>query len=169
MSSGLQAIKKSDIQSQDTEFLTFRLGDEDYGVDILRVQEIRGWEMVTRIPNSPLYVKGVLNLRGSIVPILDMRQRLGMDVRGYSKDTVVIVLRVKGDSGQRNVGVVVDEVSDVLNAKQNSIRNSPQFGGGIPVEYITGLVDADGKMVMLLDVDKLLGKHVELDPEEDLT
>jgi purine-binding chemotaxis protein CheW len=167
--SGLQAQKKTYAKSQDIEFLTFRLGDEDYGVDILRVQEIRGWEMVTRIPNSPLYVKGVLNLRGSIVPILDMRQRLGMDVREYSKDTVVIVLRVKTDSSQRNVGVVVDEVSDVLNTKQDNVCNAPQFGGGIPVEYITGLVDADGKMVMLLDVDKLLGKHADAEPEEDLT
>jgi purine-binding chemotaxis protein CheW len=167
--SGLQAVKKADIKSVDIEFLTFRLGDEDYGVDILRVQEIRGWEMVARIPNSPIYVKGVLNLRGSIVPILDMRQRLGMDVRDYSKDTVVIVLRVKSENNQRNVGIVVDEVSDVLHTLQDNIRNAPQFGGGIPVEYITGLVDADGKMVMLLDVDKLLGKHAETDTEEDFS
>ena len=167
--SGLQAINKVDVKGQDTEFLTFRLGDEDYGVDILRVQEIRGWEIVTRIPNSPLYVKGVLNLRGSIVPILDMRQRLGMGVREYSKDTVVIVLRVKNGNSQRNVGVVVDEVSDVLNSQIEKIRNTPQFGGGIPVEYITGLVDADGKMVMLLDVDKLLGKHIDSDLEEDIS
>lgn len=168
--SGTQAIKKPDIQSQVIEFLTFRLGDEDYGVDILRVQEIRGWEIVTRIPNSPVYVKGVLNLRGSIVPILDMRQRLGMDVRGYSKDTVVIVLRVKNQNSQRNIGVVVDEVSDVLNTRQENIRNAPQFGGGIPVEYITGLVDADGKMVMLLDVDKLLSRQSDAELEdEDLT
>ena len=167
--SGLQSIKKSDIKNVDTEFLTFRLGDEDYGADILRVQEIRGWEMVTRIPNSPIYVKGVLNLRGSIVPIMDMRQRLGMDVRDYSKDTVVIVLRVKSESSQRNVGIVVDEVSDVLHTQQANIRNAPQFGGGIPIEYITGLVDADGKMVMLIDVDKLLGKHPEVDQEEDFS
>ena len=165
--SGLQAIRKSDIKSQDTEFLTFRLDDEDYGVDILRVQEIRGWETVTRIPNSPIYVKGVLNLRGSIVPIFDMRQRLEMGIRQYSKNTVVIVLRVKSNNIQRSVGIVVDEVSDVLNTQLDNIRNAPQFGGGVPVEYITGLVDADGKMVMLLDVDKLFCKHAESDPDDE--
>ena len=161
--SGQWAIKKSDGKSKISEFLTFRLGDEDYGVDILRVQEIRGWEMVTRIPNSPKFVKGVLNLRGSIVPILDMRQRLDMDEMEYGKDTVVIVLRVKSNNRQRNVGIVVDEVSDVLNTRHEGIRDTPQFGGGIPVEYITGLVDADGKMVMLLDVDKLLSLQTNED------
>jgi purine-binding chemotaxis protein CheW len=165
--SGLQAVKKSEIKMQDVEYLTFRLGDEDYGVDILRVREIRGWEMVTRIPNSPEYVKGVLNLRGSIVPIFDMRQRLGMDVRDYSKDTVVIVLRVRNKENEKNIGVVVDEVSDVLNAQQDSIRNAPQFGSGIPIEYITGLVDVDGKMVMLLDVDKLLNQNTEAEQEDE--
>lgn len=162
-----QEVKKSENKTQDVEYLTFRLGDEDYGVDILRVREIRGWEMVTRIPNSPKYVKGVLNLRGSIVPIFDMRQRLGMDVKEYCKDTVVIVLRVRSGNNERNIGVVVDEVSDVLNAQQGSIRNAPQFGGGIPVEYITGLVDAEGKMVMLLDVDKLLNHSAETEPENE--
>lgn len=139
--SDLQSDSNSIQENRGVEYLTFRLGDEDYGVDILRVREIRGWENVTRIPNSPVYVKGVLNLRGSIVPIFDMRQRLGMETRDYSKDTVVIVLRVKGANNERNIGVVVDEVSDVLNAQQSSIRNTPQFGGGVPTEYISGLVD----------------------------
>jgi purine-binding chemotaxis protein CheW len=156
-----QVIKKSDDESKILEFLTFRLGDEDYGIDILRVQEIRGWEMVTRTPNSPDYVKGVLNLRGSIVPIIDMRQRLGMAVKEYSKNTVVIVLRVISNSNQKNVGIVVDEVSDVLNSQRGSIYDAPRFGSGIPVEYITGLADSDGKMVMLLDIDRLLCGHRE--------
>jgi purine-binding chemotaxis protein CheW len=137
------------------------LGEEDYGVDILQVQEIRGWENVTRIPNSPEYVKGVLNLRGSIVPIFDMRQRLGMELWDYGKDTVVIVLRVKGANNERNIGVVVDGVSDVLIAEQSSIRNAPQFGAGVPTEFISGLADSEGKMVMLLDVDKLLNLDIE--------
>jgi len=181
----LHKDSKKNETSRVAEFLTFRLGDEDYGVDILRVQEIRGWENVTRIPNSPDYVRGVLNLRGSIVPIFDMRQRLGMDAWDYSKDTVVIVLGVKGVNCERNIGVVVDEVSDVLNTPLSSIRNAPMFGSGVPTEFITGLVDvqggtsaaggqenasrdpgsartaAEGKMVMLLDVDKLLNKDIE--------
>jgi purine-binding chemotaxis protein CheW len=163
---GLQAIKRSDTKSQLLEFLTFRLGDEDYGVDILRVQEIRGWEKVTRNPNTPKYVNGVLNLRGSIVPILDMRQRLGMDIKAYSKDTVVIVLCVMSGHNQRNVGIIVDEVSDVLNTRQDNICDAPRFGSGVPVEYITGLADADNKMVMLLDVDKLLGNPIDKDQDD---
>ncbi|MDJ0807883.1 MAG: chemotaxis protein CheW, partial [Gammaproteobacteria bacterium] len=110
-------------------------------MDILRVQEIRGWESVTRIPNSPEYVRGVLNLRGSIVPIFDMRQRLGMESFEYGKDTVVIVLRVMGKTTEKNIGVVVDEVSDVLDAQHSTICTAPQFGGGVPTEYITGLLD----------------------------
>jgi purine-binding chemotaxis protein CheW len=218
--SDLQSDSNSIQENRGVEYLTFRLGDEDYGVDILRVREIRGWENVTRIPNSPVYVKGVLNLRGSIVPIFDMRQRLGMETRDYSKDTVVIVLRVKGANNERNIGVVVDEVSDVLNAQQSSIRNTPQFGGGVPTEYISGLVDvtqgsvsvaggqgragatvtqgstsvpyrdvqmsqahgaqerpaggqgragaaAEGKMVMLLDVDKLLNQDTETEQNSE--
>ncbi|MEN8166948.1 MAG: chemotaxis protein CheW [Pseudomonadota bacterium] len=200
--SDLQSVNPLSNESRGSEYLTFRLGDEDYGVDILRVREIRGWESVTRIPNSPEYVKGVLNLRGSIVPIFDMRQRLGMQLRDYSKDTVVIVLRVKGASSEKNIGVVVDEVSDVLNAQQSSIRNAPQFGGGVPTEFISGLADvvqggasvpyrdaqmsrahgaqerpaggqgragaaAEGKMVMLLDVDKLLNQDTETEQNSE--
>lgn len=155
------------VQSAGDEYLSFRLGDEDYGVDILRVQEIRGWEAVTRIPNSPDYVKGVLNLRGSIVPIFDMRQRLGMEPRQYSKNTVVIVLRIQGDQGERNMGVVVDEVSDVVTTHKESIRSTPEFGGSNATEFISGLTDADDRMIILLDVDKLL-RQEERHEKDDL-
>lgn len=143
------------------EYLTFILGEEDYGVDILRVQELRGWEVVTRIPNSPDYVKGVLNLRGAIVPVFDLRQRLGMEEMPYSKETVVIVLRVNNQTGQRSMGIVVDAVSDVLNAHTETIRNTPEFSHEITTEFISGLAEADGKMIMLLDVDKLLNDDSE--------
>ncbi|MBL3534512.1 MAG: chemotaxis protein CheW [gamma proteobacterium endosymbiont of Lamellibrachia anaximandri] len=162
-----QAKIEAALENQGDEYLTFRLGDEDYGVDILRVQEIRGWETATRIPNSPGYVKGVVNMRGSIVPIFDMRQRLGMEVRPYSKNTVVIVLRVKSDRGERNMGVVVDEVSDVLSTQKDRIRNTPEFGGGIATDYISGLADAGGKMIMLLDVDKLLNQGEQTESENE--
>ncbi len=145
------------------QYLTFFLADEDYGVDILRVQEIRGWETVTRIPNAPVYVKGVLNLRGAIVPVLDLRQRFGMSVQEYHKDTVVIVLRVSGEMGMRNMGVVVDAVSDVLNASAADIRDTPNFGAGVATEYISGLVSADNSMIMLLDVDRMLNEDIEAD------
>jgi purine-binding chemotaxis protein CheW len=154
-------MKPTPEKNRLAEYLTFRLEDEDYGVDILRVMEIRGWEAVTRIPNAPAYVKGVLNLRGAIVPIFDMRQRLEMALKAYCKNTVVIVLKVIGMVNERHIGIVVDEVSDVLEIAPEQVRNAPQIGGGMPTEFITGVVDAAGKMVMLLDVDKLLNQGLE--------
>jgi len=158
-----------DGATEDTDqYLTFTLADEDYGVDILRVQEIRGWEPVTRIPNAPAYVKGVLNLRGAIVPVFDLRQRFGMPMQAYSKDTVVIVLRVMNrGGGMRNMGVVVDAVSDVLNARASEIRGTPDFGVGVSTEYISGLATAADKMIMLLDVDRLLNEDLEQDRDAD--
>ena len=148
------------------EYLTFQSGTEDYGVDILRVQEIRAWETVTRIPNSPDYVKGVLNLRGAIVPVFDLRQRLGLGGIEYSKETVVIVLRVICRGKERSMGIVVDAVSDVLNAHTDSIRNTPEFGQDIATGFISGLADSDGKMIMLLDVDRLLNDEAESEDDD---
>jgi purine-binding chemotaxis protein CheW len=157
------------IRAEDRhQYLTFSLAEEEYGVDILRVQEIRGWESVTRIPNSPVYVKGVLNLRGAIVPIFDLRRRFDMPAQDYSKDTVVIVLRVTSrNSEMRNMGVVVDAVSDVLNARASEIRGTPDFGAGVATEYISGLASAGDKMIMLLDVDRLLNEDMDSPGERD--
>jgi purine-binding chemotaxis protein CheW len=138
------------------EYLTFQLAGEDYGVDILRVQEIRGWETVTRIPNAPEYVKGVLNLRGSIVPVIDMRQRLGMPYVEYDKETVIIVVKVIDAVRERIMGMVVDAVADVFAAIADSLRNTPKLGTNIDTEYFTGVADTDGRMIMLLDVDRLM-------------
>jgi len=150
------------------QYLTFSLADEEYGVDILRVQEIRGWEPVTRIPNSPPYVKGVLNLRGAIVPVFDMRRRFDLASQVYSKDTVVIVLRVTNKGSEmRNMGVVVDAVSDVLNTRVSEIRGTPDFGAGVATEYISGLASAGDKMIMLLDVDRLLNEDMDSSSERD--
>ena len=140
------------------EYLTFSLADEEYGVDILRVQELRGWENVTRIPNSPGFVKGVLNLRGAIVPIIDLRERFNLPVSDYTETTVVIVLSVNDgqDTNERTMGVVVDSISDVVHAKMSDIQATPKFGSALDTEYISGLADADGKMLMLLNVDTML-------------
>lgn len=140
------------------EYLTFSLAGEEYGVDILRVQEIRGWEPVTRVPNSPEYVKGVLNLRGAIVPIIDLRVRFNLPMEEYSSLTVVIVLSVKdkNDGHVRIISVVVDEISDVVRARLSDIQTTPKFGSALDTEYISGLADADGKMLMLLDIDTML-------------
>lgn len=143
-------------ETQDTdEYLTFRLGEEDYGIDILRVQEIRGYEAVTRVPNQPIHVKGVLNLRGSIVPIFDLRERLGMPVREYDKETVVIVIATKDFIGERSLGIIVDEVSDVLHAESTHVKNAPDFGARLDTDYISGLASSGDRMIMLLNADKL--------------
>lgn len=147
---------QDELEVDGEQYLTFQLADEEYGVEILRVQEIRGWERVTRVPNSPIYVQGVVNLRGSIVPIFDLRLRFGLTAQEYGEDTVVIVLLAKReDGGMRSIGVVVDGVSDVLNATATDISNTPEFGAKVSTEWISGLATARDKMIMLLDVDKL--------------
>jgi purine-binding chemotaxis protein CheW len=143
-----------------TQYLTFLLAAEQYGLNILQVQEIRGWETTTRIPNSPDYVRGVLNLRGTIVPILDLRMRFGLTATPYSKETVVIVVRAETrDGDERSLGLVVDAVSDVLVARDDQVINTPEFGANVPTENILGLVNDDEHMVMLLDVSTLLTKE----------
>jgi purine-binding chemotaxis protein CheW len=158
-------IGDSHSGSQEDEFLTFCLGDEDYGVDILRVVEIRGWEPVTRIPNAPGYVQGVVNLRGSIVPVFDLRMRLNMPRQEYGKQTVVIVLRIKTDHGEKNIGIVVDSVSDVLHANVGEIQKTPNFGNRLETNHIAGLANAGEKMIMLLDVDSLQPSAVVADDD----
>lgn len=138
------------------QFLTFILGQEEYGVDILRVQEIRGWQQVTRVPNAPSYLLGVLNLRGTIVPIIDMRMRFNLDKVEYNPVTVIIVLSVKTANGSHVFGVVVDGVSDVLDVMPGDIKPAPELGGAADTDFISGLATLNERMVMLLDIDKLL-------------
>lgn len=139
-----------------SQFLTFTLDGESYGVDILRVQEIKGWVPVTRIPNTPEYLKGVLNLRGTIVPIIDMRIRFNLETMEYTSETVIIVLSVHTDSGERVVGIVVDNVEDVLSVKTEDRKPSPDFGTNVNTEFIDGLATVDDQMLMLLNIDKML-------------
>ncbi len=148
------------------QFLSFTLGDEEYGVDILRVQEIRSWEPVSRIPNVPVYEKGVVNLRGAIVPIIDLRERFGLGHKAYTPLTVVVVLQVESDEGKNRVmGVVVDSVSDVIDVDKKTIQGAPNFGTKVSTEFINGLASVNERMVMLLDVEKLL-KLESLDDDE---
>jgi len=143
------------------QYLTFHLNNEHYGVNILTVQEIRGWEAATRIPNSPLFVKGVLNLRGNIVPVYDLRLRFGLEAVAYSKETVIIVVRIGDETSTRSLGLIVDAVSDVLVVKDEQIVATPEFGSGVPTENIKGLVADNDNMVMLIDVDSLVPKDEE--------
>ena len=144
------------LQANGAQFLSFTLGKEEYGVDILRVQEIRSWEPVSRIPNVPSYEKGVVNLRGAIVPIIDLRERFQLGFTHYGPTTVVVVLQVRIGEKVRVMGVVVDAVSDVIDVDKTTVQSAPNFGAKVSTEFISGLVSVTGRMVMLLDVDKLL-------------
>lgn len=139
------------------QFLTFIMAGEEYGVDILTVQEIRGWESVTPIPNAPPHVKGVINLRGTIVPIIDLRLRFGLENVSYGPMTVVIVMKVESARGKRIMGIVVDAVSDVYSLSMQDMRGAPDLGDHVNTSYIKGLVNVDTKMVILLDINELLG------------
>lgn len=150
------------------QYLTFRIGKEDYGVKILSVQEIRGWEPVARVPNTPAYMKGVLNLRGTAVPVIDMRLRMIEKEPKYDATTVVIVLRTHLNGNERIAGIVVDNVSDVMNARSSEIRKTPDFGDRVNTEFIKGLVDVGGNMVMLFDVDNFM-MHPDIYDEPDVT
>lgn len=140
------------------QYLTFIMAGEEYGVDILSVQEIRGWESVTPIPNAPAHVKGVINLRGTIVPIIDLRLRFGLENVNYGPMTVVIVMKVESARGKRIMGIVVDAVSDVYSLSTQDMRMAPDLGEHVNTAYIKGLVNVDNKMVILLDINELLGR-----------
>lgn len=151
------------------QFLSFTLGDEEYGIDILSVQEIRSWEPVSRIPNAPSYEKGVVNLRGAIVPIIDLRERFGLGHLDYTPLTVVVVLQFETEVGQNRVmGVVVDSVSDVIDVNKKTIQDSPNFGTKVSTEFINGLASVNERMVMLLDVEKLLKLDVLDETDENV-
>lgn len=141
------------------QYLTFMLAGEEYGVDILRVQEIKGWDNATRIPNTPEYVQGVINLRGTIVPIIDLRMRFGLEKLEYGPTTVVVVLKVESDVKNRTMGIVVDGVSDVYSVTGDELKPTPDFGDDVNAEFVKGLATIDEKMVIMLDIDKLLNSH----------
>jgi purine-binding chemotaxis protein CheW len=147
------------------EFLSFRLGAEEYGIDILKVQEIRGYDAVTRIANTPEFLKGVINLRGTIVPIIDLRIKFGLGTPVYDEFTVVIILNVSS----RVVGVVVDSVSDVLTLSDEQMRPAPEFSAALETQYVTGLGAIDSRMLILVDIEKLIGsRDMRLVDEEQL-
>ena len=139
------------------EFLSFRLGGEEYGIDILKVQEIRGYESATRMANAPDYIKGVLNLRGVIVPVIDMRLKFGLADAPYNSQTVTIVLTVAG----RVVGMVVDSVSDVIALDESQIRPAPAFNAAVATDHLIGIASPDAdhpeQMIILMDIEKLMG------------
>jgi purine-binding chemotaxis protein CheW len=137
---------------QGNEFLTFTLGKEEYGIEILKVQEIRGYDAVTTLANTPEFIKGVINLRGIIVPIVDMRLKFHLGSAEYNQFTVVIILNV----ANRVVGMVVDGVSDVITLNPEQIKPAPEFGSAIDTKYVMGLGTVDQRMLILVDIEKLM-------------
>jgi len=150
--SGSAAVASADKETNLREFLTFRLGEEEYGVEILKVQEIRGYDAVTAIANTPEFIKGIINLRGTIVPIIDMRIKLGLKKVEYNQFTVVIILNI----GAQVIGLVVDAVSDVTLLGAEQIRPAPDLGMTLNTTYITGLGTIDNRMIILVDIEKFM-------------
>jgi purine-binding chemotaxis protein CheW len=146
--------KVGDLMSSNSvrEYLTFRLDQEEYGIDILKVQEIRGYESPTRIANAPGFIKGVVNLRGTIVPIVDMRLKFNCSKAEYIAFTVVIILNLR----HRIAGIVVDSVSDVMELPPDSLKAAPEVDGAIGSDAVLGLGSVGGKMLILLDIEKLM-------------
>jgi len=145
-------LGESDRDTGGREFLAFTLGKEEYGIDILKVQEIRGYEAVTRIANSPDFIKGVVNLRGIIVPIVDMRIKFNLGEPKYDQFTVVIILNIAG----RVVGMVVDSVSDVTTLAPEQIKPAPEMGTALNTDYLIGLGTIDQRMLILVNIDQLM-------------
>lgn len=154
---GTQRASLAGAEQDDRQFLTFTLGEEDYGVDILKVQEIRGWSRVRPLPNAPPHILGVLHLRGTIIPVVDMRQRFGLEPAEVDRTTVIIILRVETGAGGRHVGIVVDQVDDVKAIPRQEIRTTPDLGTHVDTRYIEGIAAREEHMLMLLDADRLFG------------
>jgi len=151
----MQESNKETAPGTTRELLTFILGSEEYGIDILKVLEIRGYDTVTTIANSPEFIKGVINLRGIIVPIVDMRIKFKLNNVTYDETTVVIILNV----ANRVLGMVVDGVSDVTLLQPDEVKAAPKFGASLDSEYLQGLGTADDRMIILVDIEKLMSSR----------
>jgi len=151
------------LQSEDGTdlYLTFMLAGEEYGLEILKVQEIKGWSSVTPMPNMPEFILGVINLRGTVVPIIDLRKRFSMESIPHDQTTVVIVVKISDETGSvRTMGIVVDAVSEVHNIAKADLKPAPQFGGTLGTDSIRGLVTRDERMLIILDIDHLMNNGV---------
>ena len=138
----------SDEMSDETQYLTFRLDKQEYGLPIIEVQEIKGWTSITPVPNSPAHVLGVLNLRGTIIPVVDLRKRFGLNHVDHDELTVIIVVSM----GERLAGLVVDSVSDVVGARDEAVRENPEANSNVDQRFFSGLIESNGKLIILLNV-----------------
>ena len=157
ISKATEAVKAAPTRGGEThQYLSFFLGGEEYATDILTVQEIKGWDTVTRVPYSPDYILGVINLRGSIVPVVDLRVRFALEKAVFDSATVVIVVHVAGTRGERIVGIVVDAVSDVYTVPSENIQPPPDVMGSVDHMFVVGLANLDNKLLIILDIERLV-------------
>ena len=149
-----QAVRA--MVNREGKYLTFTLADEEYGIGILKVKEIIGIMAITTVPQTPEYMKGVINLRGKVIPVVDLRLKFGMASMDYTERTCIIVVEIDGDNRKIQMGIVVDSVSEVLNIKGGDIEDAPNFGSRLNTDYILGMAKTGGKVKILLDIDKVL-------------
>ena len=149
-----EAVKA--VGEREGKYLTFTLADEEYGIGILKIKEIIGMMPVTSVPQTPDFVKGVINLRGKVIPVMDLRLRFGMNAMDYTDRTCIIVVEITGETGNVLIGIVVDTVSEVLNIKAEEIEDSPAFGTKLNTDYILGMAKMEGEVKILLDIDRVL-------------
>lgn len=151
-----QGVAISSLVDREGKYLTFTLGEEAYGIGIIKVKEIIGMMPITPVPQTPRFVKGVINLRGKVVPVVDLRLRFGLEETGYTERTCIIVVETEGKSGDVVIGIVVDSVSEVLNIKGEDIEDAPNFGTKLNTDYILGMAKMEGGVKILLDIDRVL-------------
>jgi purine-binding chemotaxis protein CheW len=149
-----QAVKA--MADKEGKYLTFTMADEEYGIGILKIKEIIGMMAITTVPQTPEFVKGVINLRGKVIPVIDLRLRFGMEYLDYTERTCIIVVEIEGSSGTVQIGIVVDSVSEVLNIKADEIEDTPAFGTKLNTDYILGMAKMEGGVKILLNIDRVL-------------
>ena len=149
-----QAVKA--ISDREGKYLTFSMAEEEYGIGILKIKEIIGMMPITTVPKTPEFVKGVINLRGKVIPVVDLRLRFGMEAIDYTERTCIIVVEIEGVSGTVMIGIVVDAVSEVLNINGDEIADTPTFGAKLDTNYILGMAKMEGGVKILLDIDQVL-------------
>jgi purine-binding chemotaxis protein CheW len=147
------------MSDREGKYLTFTLDEEEYGIGILKIKEIIGMLPITPVPQTPEHVKGVINLRGKVIPVVDLRLRFGMDAIDYNERTCTIVVEIEGQSGTVMIGIVVDSVSEVLNIKGEDTEDTPTFGTKLDTDYILGMAKMDGGVKILLDIDRVLSNQ----------
>ena len=152
----MEVLNKAITVGREGKYLTFSLAAEEYGIGILKVKEIIGMMAITTVPQTPAYMKGVINLRGKVIPVVDLRLKFGMEAIGYTERTCIIVVEITGNHQQIQIGILVDSVSEVLNIKAGDIEDTPNFGSRLDTDYILGMAKTNGGVKILLDIDKVL-------------